>query len=124
MEEPKRKAEVKAKVYEYIKKQGGVSYAEIERYFEELGYNYKGENVCCSSVNPNVVFWEGWHKQAYSILTELLQEKKISREPAPWWGYLVDGKGLSLPVLPDFPSLKELTKVKREYWLPCLFSAA
>lgn len=115
------KAEVKAKVYEYIKKQGGVSYAEIERLFDELGYSWKGVAVCCSSVNRYVVFWEGWHKQAYSIISELLQEKKLKRTPAPVWLYLLDGKGLDLPQVPD---VTDYRSIKRECWLPCMLSAA
>lgn len=115
------KVEVKAKVYEYIKQQGGVSYVELERFFESIGYSYQGTEVCCSSMSQYVVFWEGWHKQAYSILNELIKDKKIHREPAPMWVYLVDGKGLALPIVTETTNYK---RIKREYWLPCVFSVA
>lgn len=120
MEELKRKAEVKAKVYEYIKKQRGVSYAELERYFEVIGYSYKGTAICCSIFTDKVIFWQGWHRQAFSVVDELIKDHKIHRRPAPPLLYLLDGKGLNLPKVEQFENYK---RIKRESWLPCILTA-
>mgnify|MGYP000774835929 CR=1 FL=1 len=72
---------MKHKLIEYIRKNEAVSYAELERFFEEHGYDYKGNLMCCSDVNSNVVFWVGWNIEAFSLINELIKERKIHREP-------------------------------------------
>lgn len=120
MEKLVSKATVKQKVYEYIKKQRGVSYVEIERFFDSIGYSYKGTAICCSIYTDKVIFWQGWHKQAYSIISELLKEKKIHRSVAPPLLYLLDGKGLDLPIAKQG---ENYTRIKRKCWLPCILTA-
>lgn len=56
MEKLVSKATVKQQVYEYIKKQRGVSYVEIERFFDSIGYSYKGTAICCSIYTDKVIF--------------------------------------------------------------------
>lgn len=114
------KAEVKNRIYEYIKKNGSTSYAEIERVFEECGFDYTGALSSCSTVNDLVVFWHGWNLEAYTIVQELLQERKVERDACGMLIYLLDGKCLDMPVL---QTAKQLNGSNREHWLPCVFNA-
>lgn len=114
------RVEIKRKIYRYIVENGGVSYAEIERIFEECGFDYIGTLTSCSSENDRVVFWHGWNLEAYSLLQELLKERKVERDACNMIVYLIDGKALNMPVL---QTMKQLKHSKREYWLPCVFNA-
>lgn len=106
---------MKSKIYEYICKNGGVSYVEIERLFEKYGYNFFGTVEACSRLNKNCVFWYGWNEQAFQILSELIHEKKIERTPSEYFVYLVDGKALDMPIAKS-------VNLKTPHWLPCVFN--
>lgn len=114
------RAEIKDKIYRYIVENGSVSYAEIERAFEECGFDYTGTLTSCSSENDRVVFWHGWNIEAYTLVQELIKEQKVEREACDTLVYLIDGKALNMPVL---QTMKQLNRSKREYWLPCVFKA-
>lgn len=113
-------SEVKTAVYKYIRENDGVSYAELEHVFESLGYNYKGDTVSCSDMSYYVVFWCNWSERAFKILGDLVREKKIERIPTERLTYFLDGKVLNLPTLTTAAGYKRL---KRDYWLPCVFTA-
>ena len=108
---------LKAEIYNYIVKNGGVTYAELERVFEQHGFSYCGDLEIYSDRSDNVVFWTGWNEQALEIISALIREGKIHRTPCPSWVYLVDGKSLTLPVC---RSRKDL---RRKCWLPTVFNA-
>lgn len=108
---------MKGTILEYIRKNDEVSYAEIEWLFEKNGYNYKGNVGIYSDVNDNVIFWQGWSKQAFKILSELMKDNLIERIPCEALIYLIDGKGLTYPVLHSYSNLKSV------HWLPCVFKA-
>lgn len=113
------KTEVKAKVLDYIRRNDGVSYAELEHFFNEIGYNYIGEMVSCSDQSEHIVFWHGWSTEAFEIIAELKREKLIDRDPCTPLIYLVDG------IIPHIPIFKggNYKKLKRDRWLPCVFNA-
>lgn len=108
--------EIKDKIYEYIRKNGGTSYAEIERLFEKYSFDYIGNIEAFSDKNSKVVFWTGWNKKAFDILAELIRENRIEREPCNFIVYLIDGKILNYPILNKAPK-----NLKNIYWLPCVF---
>ncbi len=43
-------------ILDYIKNQGGATYADIEEIFSDNGFDYKGDLLLCSEHDPNVVF--------------------------------------------------------------------
>lgn len=109
------KESVKQSIVDYIRENGSITYSEIEEVMTAAGYNWRGNLITCSDANPNVVFWEGWNADAYSIISEMITSGTISREPCHWINYLVGGKCLSLPLV------KRYTEYKTEHWLPCVF---
>lgn len=106
---------MKQKIVEYIKKNKAVSYAELEYFFKECGYDYEGKAASFSDVNDSVIFWQGWNIKTFKLLSELIKEKAIHREPCQPFIYLLDGKALTYPIV------KTNTKYKTVHWLPCVF---
>lgn len=110
-----KKEEMKKKVLEYINKNDQVSYTELEWLFEQNGFNYRGNLDALSGICEHVVIWTGWNQEAYGIMTELLFEGKVHREPVDVLTYLIDGKTLQLPLV------KRGTQYKTDHWIPTVF---
>lgn len=106
--------EIKLGLVRMIKDKGGVSFVEIELYFDEIGFDYRGEEQLNSSKNNKIIYWSDWNKQACELLTELLKNKKIEMTPTSLWVYLADGKVLTVPV---YEKNKPF-----EQWLPVEFN--
>lgn len=104
---------IKLDLVKLIKNKKGVSFVEIEIYFDEVGFNYNGEIAMCRG-NENIVFWNGWNEQACNLIHELLASKLITMDHTDVLIYYIDGKVLTLPVY----------KSKRSYaqWLPVEFN--
>lgn len=108
-------SDVALKVLEYIQENPGTSYAEIERVFEEAGFDYEGEFEIY--VDENVIFWTGWNEKAIKIMIELQQTGLVSKEPADLAVYLIAGKCLQLPLVVD------IQQFSTPHWLPVAFVA-
>lgn len=109
------KCDVKQRIVDYIRENGSITYSEIEEVMTAAGYEWQGQLCSCSDKNPNVVFWEGWNADAFSLVGEMIKSGTVSREPCHWFNYLVGGKCLNLPLV------KSYSEYKTEHWLPCLF---
>ncbi len=105
-------ADMKAAVLAYIRKQRGVSFVELEQLFTDKGYPWEGGLEYYSGACDNVVFWTGWNADAYNILIELKRDGLIHFAPAAPVIYLIDGKGLSCPVV------HSNRQYKTPHWLP------
>lgn len=109
------KQAIKQAILNYIRKNDSVSYAELEWLFGNLGFDYKGDFEIYSPINDMVVFWGGWNEEAIGILNELKSENLIFQEPVQPLIYLIDGAGLSLPVV------RKAVNYKSPHWLPLVF---
>ncbi len=107
--------EVKQKIKEYIWKNNHVSYVELERFMDEIGYDYRGNYDILSPMCDHVVFWVGWSREAIDIMNELNTEELIHKEPAQFLVYLLDGGGLDMPIVKSF------RQYKQDHWLPVVF---
>ncbi len=108
--------DIKIEVLNYIKKNDGTSYVELERLFDSLNFNWRGEYEIYSNQCENVVFWNGWNEAAMNLINELLHDKLIFKEPAQPLIYLIDGKSLTLPLV------KSIIQYKKPHWLPVVFT--
>ncbi|HCV6748720.1 TPA: pathogenicity island protein [Staphylococcus aureus] len=102
-------------ILEYIKRHEGTSFVEIEQLFEDNHFNYKGNGAYSSGQHQNVIFWSGWNKPAFTIIAELKRDGFIEMDVCPPIVYLVDGKGLSLPIARS-------KNIKTDHWLPVAFN--
>lgn len=107
--------EMKEIVLDYINKNDSVSYAELQWLFEQNGYDYKGDLLSCSDQCEHVIFWSGWNEDTYNMMNELIHEGLIHREPTVFFTYLVDGAGLT------YPLVKKTIQYKTDHWLPIVF---
>lgn len=107
--------DLKQELYDYIKKNGSVSYAELEHFFEQHNFDYKGIYEIYSDVCDKVMFWSDWSKEAIDLINELQTEKKIRKEPCQPIIYLIDGKTINLPIV------RKLKDFKTPHWLPTVF---
>lgn len=107
-------SKIKLDLVKMIKNKKGVSFVEIEDYFDEVGFDYRGEECILNIDNKNIVFWSGWNEKASKLLIELLKEKTIKMIPTVVLVYLADGKQLSLPVYNEDKPY--------EQWLPVVFN--
>lgn len=106
---------VKQRIVEYIREKGSITYSEIEEVMTAAGYEWQGQLCSCSGVNTNVIIWQGWNSEAFSLVAEMLKSGTLRREPCHWLNYFIGGKYLNLPLA------KRFTNYKTDHWLPCLF---
>ena len=109
------KDDVKQRIVDFIRKNGSITYSEIEDVMTAAGFKWEGRLCTCSDMNQNVIFWEGWNDEAFALIGEMIKSGAIKREPCHWLNYLVGGKCLNLPLV------KHYTEYKTDHWLPCLF---
>ncbi|OFN98357.1 pathogenicity island protein [Staphylococcus sp. HMSC077B09] len=106
---------IKNKIIKYITENAGTSFVEIEKIFDENNFDYTGQGAYTSAENNNIVFWYGWNKQAFDVVSELVNDGVIEMSKCESMIYLVDGKSLKLPILNKLSDAKELC------WLPVSF---
>lgn len=106
---------VKNKVFKYIKENEATSFVEIENIFNEIGFDYKGDGAYTSGGNDNVIFWIGWNKEAFNVISEMKRDGLIEMAACPPLFYMIDGKGLNLPIATT-------KNIKTDHWLPVTFS--
>lgn len=105
---------IKLGLVKMIKDKKCVSFVEIENYFDEVGFNYHGNEQFVNSNNKNIVFWSDWNEIATKLLIDLLKDKIINMMPTDVLVYLADGKLLTLPVYEDDKPY--------EQWVPVVFN--
>ncbi|ARJ51320.1 pathogenicity island protein [Staphylococcus lutrae] len=110
------KHKLKKEILNYIKNHKETSFVEIERIFEENGFDYKGDGAYTSGNHENVVFWLGWNEEAFDIVAELKHDGLIEMNICPPMYYLIDGKSLNLPIVKS-------KNIKTDHWLPVAFTA-
>ncbi|HDD0568388.1 TPA: pathogenicity island protein [Staphylococcus aureus] len=111
------KNQLKSEILEYIKAHAGTSFVEIERVFEENNFDYKGVGAYTSGQHPNVVFWVGWNQEAFDVIAELKKDGHIEMDICEPIVYMVDGKGLDLPIVRS-------KNIKTDHWLPVTFNVS
>lgn len=101
----------------YIDAHGGTSFVEMERVFDECGYDYRGDRSIRLPGNDTVFLWNGWNEDACRIAFGLL-ERGYAVVPCHSVVYYVDG---SVPVT----GCDIARSAKRRYasprWLPCVW---
>lgn len=116
------KNEIKKRTLTYIIAFNEVSYAQLEEYWNIIGYQYQGKiGSYLRSPDPKekrkIVIWDGWKEEAFLILDELIQEKKIERVLCEPYIYRKAGKMLNLPILRNGKMLED-KKIKSDFWFP------
>lgn len=105
-------------IYDFIKRNGGVSFVEIEELFEKNGFDYKGGKMLALPENPKMVVWCHWTEEACGIIFELLNRGMVMKPASPLI-YYIDGKVFPL----NIPIAKEINENSNELcWLPVVMN--
>ncbi|MGE8023024.1 pathogenicity island protein [Staphylococcus pasteuri] len=106
---------IKNELVKYIKNNAGTSFVEIEKIFDENDFDYKGQGAYTSAENNNIVFWYGWNKQAFDVVSELVNDGVVEMSRCESMIYFVDGKGLNFPI-------SKSDDLETYHWQPVSFS--
>ncbi|EHT3452817.1 pathogenicity island protein [Staphylococcus pseudintermedius] len=106
---------IKKELIKYIKTNAGTSFVEIEKIFEENSFEYKGNGAYTSAENSHIVYWYGWNRQAFNTVSGLVNDDLIEMNRCEPIIYMVDGKGLSLPIVNN-------KNIATDHWLPVVFN--
>lgn len=104
---------MKEKVLQFIRANPRTSFNELEKFFLDCGFDYRGTCTIDLRRGSNIVLWEGWNAEAVDILMQLVLERKINIVRASKVEMMLFGKAL----------LFQIVKVpkhdyKRRHWLP------
>lgn len=102
-------------IFDYIKKNGGVSFVELEALFQENGFDYKG-NLMIATSAPNIIMWLNWNKFAVEVLTEVIKQGAEFTSTSSLI-YYIDGAALNLPIAKTAKGYKHDL-----HWLPVVLN--
>lgn len=97
-------------IVDYVRKYGGVSFAELEREIE----GFKGNLALFFPNCPNLILWPWVSLEAVGALNSITEIVEV--KPCSLMVYMADGK------IPDMQIAKRVSAYKTERWLPVTFS--
>lgn len=71
---------IKLDLVKLIKHKTGLTFVEIENYFDEIDFKYQGDISICRK-NENIILWSGWNTRATELLYDLLNSELITMRP-------------------------------------------
>lgn len=98
----------------------GLTFADIDRIFENNNFNYHGDFDIVSSINPKIVLWINWNQEAVDLITEYQQKFNLNKLPTSILMYLTSGKCVDLPLM-KAKTIKQAQNYKTRRWLPSQF---
>lgn len=105
----------KEKLYAWLKDHPRATFSEIERFFDENHYDWRGDYAVWNFPGSNVVFWAGWAKEAADMMTELTHEERVGIAPVPPIFTLFWPDCLDLPL-----AKRHDRRYKNLHWLPAV----
>lgn len=103
------------KLVEFMQKRKiGISFAEINHFFEQQGVDYKGEQAISMPEHPSIIYWANWNEFAVNTFLYVLDklEGKLEMKSCSHLTYIIDG------LLPSMPVAKSIRDYKQDRWLP------
>ena len=98
-------------IIEYFSIRGGVSFVELQNYFEGVKGDFDWGNA-----KLNIWFWFGMSEQSIRVLQSALDTDVLKMTPTSLFVYLADGS------IPRVPIAKRVQKYKTERWVPVVFN--
>lgn len=108
--------EIKEKLEKELEFQGNMYFPEIERFFENNNFNYKGDKTLRLSDNSSIIVWNGWNQEAVDLICGMISNKNnhvALRCFNNMIEVMLSGGGLNLPI-----AKKDNYKYKKPHWLP------
>jgi hypothetical protein len=103
----------------YIRRDGGVSFAELRCWLERDGVQFTGDANTALELRPNLVLWMGLPAEVADAVIEMVRAGQITVRPTSVLVYVAGSRLLTLPVA------KRIQPYKKPHWLPvCLYPPA
>lgn len=115
------KPTMEAAILDYLDRYRMVSFVELCRFLEGLGFEVHGEHSICAATN--LVLWNGVSLTFAETIKELSSSGKIEQAPIPGAGMFVYGIDGGLPGL---PMAKRVPRggYRKPHWLPVCLNKA
>ena len=103
--------DIKEKLEKELEFQGDMYFPEIERFFEDNNFDYKGDKTLRLSDNSSIIVWNGWNQEAIDLICK--NNHVALRCFNNMIEVMLSGGGLNLPI-----AKKDNYKYKKPHWLP------
>ena len=80
-------------------KQKGIDFIDIEVFFDQIGFEYKGNYYLFMIDNPSIIAWHGWNLEAVNVVEKILEEDNFSLAITPGIIYNFKGYISKYPVI-------------------------
>lgn len=105
-----------ALVLDDIKQQGGMTFVDLEHFFEKHNFSYRGDMwLSQEAYGKNVWTWSGWNEQASDVIAYLLENGCVCTYVPPF-EYLIGGKALTLEIAKN-----PFRDYKEDRWFPVVY---
>lgn len=114
--------DISKKLWEFFKEEEILSFSDIDEFFENQNYNYKGNMAIVYPKYKNIILWQGYNQATIDMFSDFMEKGKIefcSDEIGKYSTiyYLMSGRALDLPVA------KRKYDYKKPHWFPVLLKA-
>ncbi|WP_414051093.1 hypothetical protein [Macrococcus animalis] len=83
-------------IINFIKENPGTSFVEIERLFEDNGFEYQGNQNVINDKYEQLIYWSNWNEEAIDLIKEIMFDDNFKINPCHKLVYIVDGKVIEL----------------------------
>lgn len=101
---------VREDMLKYIRSRGSVTFEDIEEFFRENGWNFRGDTAI-SLKKSNLVVWHGWNHRTCKTFLELVADGRI------WLD------SVSMGQAPAPPIFRNITGLSQAEFIPVLIRA-
>jgi hypothetical protein len=105
-------------VVEFVRRMGSVSFVELVRFLDDLGFPATGDQAIVIDA-LNVVLWDGVSSAFVDLMADLRNAGRLHMTPTHFLVYLMDGGFLGYPIAKRPP----VGGYRKPRWLPVVFSA-
>lgn len=95
-----------------IKNSGSLSFAQIEEFFKEENFDFKGDTAQVLDPLGDTYIWAGWNAKAWGIVDAVVDHKSYGYVPCNPVVYLISG------IYSLDPIAKRAKKYSNTHWLP------
>ena len=107
---------MKNKLLAFIAEHPRCSFDQIESFFKQNGYDYKGHCNLKPDEYENLSYWYNWNEEAFNLIIDLVHNGQISFYIADKYDLFMFSK------FPRIPIAKSMRSYKSERWLPIVIS--
>lgn len=98
----------KEKLYTWLTAHPGAPFSQIEKFFDENGFDWRGNHCIEHGPESNIIFWQNWNHKAVQMIIALAADGRVGLKPVPPLIAFTFGH------MPDLPVAKHLSRRYKE----------